>query len=145
MKFKLRKSDGSLSSDTPEYDKEGKLTKVLNENYLVTKCFTNGYNETTKMTEITTLLAKYPNLEYEDGFFYPDSEDDGFITNRSGVPLNARELIENFWEGESITLPNNGDPREDKEQVVTGKEYVAYVFQGDYEAAFKCIHNMSKI
>lgn len=91
------------------------------------------------------LITKYPNLEYEDGFFYPDSEDDAYITDDKGMPLNADEVIASFWEGESITLPNGGDPREDKEQVVTGKEYVAYVFQDDYEAAFKCIHNMSKI
>lgn len=138
MKFQLRKSDGSLSSDTPEYDKEGKLTKVINENYIITKHFTNGSIKQTKMTELTTLLTKYPNLEYEDGFFYPDSEDDGYILDDKGKPLDAKSFIEEYFEGEEVcTNPNEPDPCKEEVEKVTGEQYVRYVFDSDYSKAFK--------
>lgn len=92
------------------------------------------------MDIIAYLIEKYTNLEYEDGYFYEDKDSEGYLVDDDMKPLDAHSYIEEFFHGESITLPNSGDPREDREQVMTGKEYIAYMFNDDYSLAFQYIH-----
>lgn len=92
------------------------------------------------MNTIVDLIEQYPNLEYEDGYFYEDTDSEGYLVDDDMKPLDAHSYIEWFFHGESITLPNSGDPREDREQVMTGKEYISYMFNDDYSLAFQYIH-----
>lgn len=95
-------------------------------------------------TELEKLIEQHPNLEYEDGYFYKDSEDDGYLTDADGKSLDAVGLINDYFDGYSITLPNNGDPREDIREEVSGWEYVRHTFEEDYNKAWEAIKPIKK-
>lgn len=83
-------------------------------------------------TEIENLLAIYPELEYEDGFLYPNKDDDGYISKE------ADSLIAEFFEGREIPEnPNEYDPEKMNYIPVSGLEYIKYRFNNDFNLALQ--------
>lgn len=86
-------------------------------------------------TEIELLKKQHPNLEYEDGYLYADG--DGYLHDK-GVPLDGKHLISEFFEGREI--PENIDELDPEKMnyiPASGREYVKYMFNGDYSQALK--------
>lgn len=91
-------------------------------------------------TLLETLLELYPNLEYEDGFLYPDFDEDGYLTDEDGKSLDGTAIVEEHFEGKEIcTNPMEPDPRKEIYAPASGKENIEYWHSGDYNKALKSI------
>lgn len=91
-------------------------------------------------TEIEKLIEQYPELMYEDGYLYPNPDDDGYL-HENGVPLDGKHLIAEYFEGWSLMLPSgDGDPIKEREHIATGREFIKEsYFENDYSEALKYI------
>lgn len=91
-------------------------------------------------TEIEKLLITYPDLEYEDGYLYAHPDEEGYLYNNSGVPLDGKHLIEEAYEGRDIpSWRTNSNPMQQDYVPGTGREYIEYAFEGDYSKALKSL------
>lgn len=91
-------------------------------------------------TLLETLLVLYPTLEYEDGFLYPDSEAEGYLTDEDGKALDGTTIVEEYFEGKEIcTNPMESDPTKEVYAPASGKEYIEYWHSNDYNTALKSI------
>lgn len=94
---------------------------------------------------IAELKVQYPNLTYEDGYLYENTEDEHYMAffNKDKMqiePYDANSLLEDHYEGYTIiTNPNESDPRKEEESPVSGSEYIRIMFNGDYNLALKNI------
>jgi hypothetical protein len=80
---------------------------------------------------IEDLKALHPNLTYEDGIL---ANGDDLIDSE------ADELINDHYEGFKVTKAHaSNNPELEYDEAVSGKEYVALHFYGDYEEAFNQI------
>ena len=80
---------------------------------------------------IEYLKALYPDLEYVDDILYLGEE---------VIQENARQLIEDHYDGWELTIPHpSGNPELETFEEVDGAEYIEYHFDGDYEEAFNLI------
>lgn len=91
-------------------------------------------------TLLETLKKLYPTLEYEDGFLYPDSESEGYLTDEDGNPKDGTAIIEEYFEGHDIcTNPMEYDPTKEVYAPASGKENIEYWHSGDYNKALKSL------
>ena len=93
------------------------------------------------MTQLEELKKEYPDLRYDDGWFFLNEKDleefDPIIEDLGGSPEN---LIADHYEGmELCDNPNEPDPTKQTYSPVSGHVYIKYQFGGDYQQAFQNI------
>lgn len=90
-------------------------------------------------TLLEKLLETYPNLQYEDGYLYKDTEIDGTLHDNF-IALDGKRLIEDHFEGHDIcTNPEEPDPTKEIYAPASGREVINYWYNGDYNKAIKSL------
>jgi len=78
------------------------------------------------------LKRKYPSCYYDRDL------DAIMIDDETSIADDARELIEEMYDGEKLDcFTSSGNPEDMVLETVTGKEYIEATFNGNYKRAFE--------
>lgn len=89
-------------------------------------------------SQLQILKSEYPELEYQDGFFYESSRSEDFLIDKvTGIPINAVNVIVRHYSGYPITVNHpSGNPELETETRVSGSRYLYHQFGNDLTKAF---------
>jgi hypothetical protein len=78
------------------------------------------------------LKKKYPDCYYDQEY------DAIMIDDETSIADDARELIEEMYDGEKLDcFTSSGNPEDMVYEAVTGREYIESYYNGNYSQAFE--------
>jgi hypothetical protein len=78
------------------------------------------------------LKKKYPDCYYHEDY------DVIMIDDETSIADDARELIEEMYDGEKLDcFTSSGNPEDMVLETVTGRKYIEATFNGNYKQAFE--------